>query len=132
MGTSANTFILDEKGNIIVVIHRHWDGGYDCHGILLADLLNKLEVVNHVEKLGLKDKVNGIHCLAATIVRELKEDAGNIYLYSGTNYPEAFYNYFVSIYYENTVGKILLTGVAGNVLKFGISPEIWSNNRGRI
>jgi len=108
MSTKAVTHILDADDNIIVVIYTQWDGYYSGYGAELASILEEIKLVHCVNELGLQNVANGIHCLAATIIKKLKVDAGNIYLFSALDYPESDFIYTVKIVEENGTEKIKL------------------------
>jgi len=79
MGTRCLTIILDGS-DILYNIYRQFDGYPEGHGVEIAKFLKDYRLVNG---LGMKDvKVfNGMGCLAAAVVAELKDGPGGIYLY---------------------------------------------------
>ena len=80
MGTRALVDIFDKDNNVICTIYRQFDGYPDGLGAELEKICNKRTMVN-----GFSDpatQANGMGCLAALIVSELKGDqCGNVYLY---------------------------------------------------
>lgn len=85
MGTRALTFVYD--GNIgesaIINMYRQYDGYPEGHGAELAEFLSRGRLVN-----GLTGKnqtvFNGMGCLAAQLVSNFKDGAGQFYLYPVT------------------------------------------------
>jgi hypothetical protein len=92
MGTrSLTTFIStwkDEKtGKVkndkIVTMYRQYDGYPTGHGLQLAEFLNQGKLVNGIGSNETQLVFNGMGCLAAQVVANFKEGAGNIYLHRG-------------------------------------------------
>lgn len=80
MGTRSLTHVKDESGATLVTIYRQYDGYPTGMGADLLAILRGRTVVNGygVES----DSVsNGMGCLAATIVKRLKDSTGNVYIY---------------------------------------------------
>ena len=71
---------FSEKPNkTIVDIYHHWDGYPEGVGVTLASYLNDMKIVNG---LGRDDTnvANGLGCLAAQLIAELKDGPGNVYI----------------------------------------------------
>ena len=92
MGTrSLTTFIStwkDEKtrkvkNDKIVTMYRQYDGYPTGHGLQLAEFLNQGKLVNGIGSNETQLVFNGMGCLAAQVVANFKEGAGNIYLHRG-------------------------------------------------
>lgn len=130
MGTRSLTVITDIWKNKeekvkkeICVIYRQYDGYLNGHGMELYDKLKGMDIVNG---LGIRDEnkrvANGMSCLAAQVIKELKDAPGNIYLYPAgeRNMGEEFIYY---LYPEN--GKLMLKVTEGEVAFFGMpgTPE---------
>ena len=107
MGTRSLTFVYDGSNSDdgtnepIMCIYRQYDGYPSCHGHELAQFLNSKTLVN-----GYSDKnsaeANGMGCLAAQLVVQLKHGVGGIYIYApmtGRDYSQD-YEYHV---YEDKV-----------------------------
>lgn len=78
MGTRARVNVYD--GNkILVSIYRQYDGYPEGLGQEVADFVSKLKVVNGYSG---KDapEANGMGCLAAQLIKHLKEGVGNVYI----------------------------------------------------
>jgi len=80
MSTRSLTVVLDEEGNDVMVLYRHWDGYPDAHGQELKKFLFGRKIVNGI---GANDKnnFNGMECLAASLVAHFKKGIGDFYLY---------------------------------------------------
>lgn len=79
MGTRSLTYVK-ENGKNLLCIYRQYDGYPQGMGKDLYDFLYGFEVVNGFGKA--KPKLaNGMGCLAAQLVKELKVDTGNVYIY---------------------------------------------------
>jgi hypothetical protein len=77
MGTRSVTIVMGDNKEL-VRIYRQMDGYPDGHGLDLADLCD-VEIVNGLR--GDNDKVaNGMGCLAARIIKGLKDGPGGIYI----------------------------------------------------
>ena len=63
----------------LISIYNHYDGYPEGLGVWLADYFEDKKIVN-----GLGDRnapvFNGLGCLAASLIAELKEDPGDIYI----------------------------------------------------
>lgn len=81
MGTRALIHIKDQ-GKTLVTIYKHWDGYPDGLGKNLERLLEGASVKNGYQYGDEAPKVfNGMGCLAAWLIKALKEGIGDVYLY---------------------------------------------------
>ena len=89
MGTRATISIAKrEKGisfsekpdKVLVSIYHHYDGYPEYLGVTLANYLEGKKIVN------------GLGCMAASIIKELKEEAGNVYIEDPEN-PHGWLDY---------------------------------------
>jgi hypothetical protein len=90
MGTRSTTLFInryrDSKTNElkeqkVCKIYRQMDGYPDGHGLDLAKFLNTGVLVNGISfQHGEKRQFNGMGCLAASVVAELKTGPGGIYM----------------------------------------------------
>ena len=99
MGTRCLTFVYD-GGVPVINVYRQFDGYPSIHGHELAQFLNSKTLVN-----GYTDKnsaeANGMGCLAAQLIVQLKRGVGGIYIYPVTSTDcGQDYEYHV---YEDTV-----------------------------
>ena len=65
---------------VIVSIYSHWDGYPEGLGVRLAEYFDGKVVTNGLGARDFYDAFNGMGCLAASLVAELKDGAGNIYI----------------------------------------------------
>lgn len=93
MGTRALTTIKNSEGNTLVVLYRQSDGYQDCHGKELKDFLLSKEMVNGISDYS-NNIANGIGCLAAQLVANIKTKAGLHYIY-----PEGVAKNWVDFHY---------------------------------
>ena len=75
---------FSEKPNkTIVDIYHHYDGYPEGLGVTLASYLNDKKITNGLggrEDRNYYDYFNGLGCLAASLVAELKDGPGNVYI----------------------------------------------------
>ena len=104
MGTRATISIAkreegvsfsEKPDKVLVSIYHHYDGYPEYLGVTLANYLEDKKIVN-----GLGDRnapvFNGLGCMAASIIKELKDEPGNVYI-EDPNRPHAWldYEYYV-------------------------------------
>ena len=87
MGTRSLTFVYDSSNSddgttneAIMCIYRQYDGYPSCHGHELAQFLNSKTLVNGYGEQN-SVEANGMSCLAAQLVVQLKHGVGGIYIY---------------------------------------------------
>ena len=88
MGTRATIKIAKREEGVsfsekpekfMVSIYHHFDGYPEYLGVTLANYLEDKKIVNGLGED--RDTVfNGLGCMAASIIAELKEEAGNVYI----------------------------------------------------
>ena len=88
MGTRATIHIAKREEGVsfseipekkIVSIYQQYDGYPESLGVTIANYLDNKTIVNGLG--GDRDTVfNGLGCLAASLIAELKEEAGNVYI----------------------------------------------------
>lgn len=107
MGTRCLTFVYDGSNSDdgtnepIMCIYRQYDGYPSGHGHELAQFLNSKTLVNGYGEQN-SVEANGMGCLAAQLVVQLKHGVGGIYIYApmtGRDYSQD-YEYHV---YDNKV-----------------------------
>jgi len=88
MGTRATIKIAKREEGVsfsekpdkkLVSIYHHFDGYPEGLGVTLASYLDDKKITNGLGK----DReycFNGLGCMAASIIAELKEEAGNVYI----------------------------------------------------
>ena len=96
MGTRSLTIIKSNTGDEICVIYRQFDGYPQGHGMDLYTILQGRKITNGAFA---GKTSNGMHCLAATVVKELKGDrSGEVYLYPpGTRGMDEEFVYEISM-----------------------------------
>ena len=78
----------------IVDIYHHWDGYPEVLGVTLASYLNGYHVVNGLGRES--DKLfNGMGCLAASLVAELKDGPGDVYIDPRESHSWIDYHYYI-------------------------------------
>ena len=102
MGTRSLTFVYD--GDVPVInIYRQYDGYPSGHGHELAQFLDSKTLVNGFGKQN-SFEANGMGCLAAQLIVQLKHGVGGIY-----NYPvsstDCFQDYEYHVYEDRVVVK---------------------------
>ena len=100
MGTRSLTFVYD--GDVPVInIYRQYDGYPSGHGHELAQFLDSKTLVN-----GFTDKnaaqANGMGCLAAQLIVQLKHGVGGIYIYPVSS-TDCFQDYEYHVYEDKVV-----------------------------
>ena len=99
MGTRSLTFVYDSSNSddgttneAIMCIYRQYDGYPSCHGHELAQFLNSKTLVNGYGEQN-SVEANGMSCLAAQLVVQLKHGVGGIYIYApmtGRDYSQDY------------------------------------------
>ena len=100
MGTRATVSIAkreegvsfsEKPDKVLVSIYHHFYGYPEYLGVTLANYLEDKKIVN-----GLGDRnapvFNGLGCMAASIIKELKDEPGNVYI-EDPNRPHAWLDY---------------------------------------
>ena len=102
MGTRAIVAVKDELDNKIIELYSQYDGYPDGLGRDLKEFVASREMVNGIGAN--KQVFNGIHCFAAQLVCNFKDEAGGYYLYPPTENYENKENYWkiygAEYYYE--------------------------------
>jgi hypothetical protein len=114
MGTRSLTFVYSESksgeaAERIINMYRQYDGYPTGHGAELAEFLNSGRVVNGINGIGKERQFNGMGCLAAQLVANFKDGAGQFYLHPvvqqscGQDYEYHIYNidgeFKIEVYY---------------------------------
>ena len=80
----------------IVDIYHHWDGYPEGLGVTLASYLDDMKIRNGI---GSKDDPDyifaGLGCMAASIIAELKDGPGNVYIEDRGSHSWIEYHYYV-------------------------------------
>ena len=70
----------EKPSKTIVDIYHHYDGYPEGLGVTLASYLHDKKITNGLGSRDDYDYFNGLGCLAASLVAELKDGQGNIYI----------------------------------------------------
>lgn len=76
MGTRALIHVKDE-GKTVVTIYRHYDGSPLHLGRDILNVIGDNSISNGIQERAF----NGMGCFAAMLIKELKKDIGNVYIY---------------------------------------------------
>ena len=80
----------------IVDIYHHWDGYPEGLGVTLGWYLSGKRVVNGIGSKDNEDLIfNGMGCLAASLVAELKDGPGNVYIEPRESHGWIDYYYYI-------------------------------------
>ena len=69
----------EKPDKYMVSIYNHYDGYPEGLGLKLANYLEGTKIVNGLGKNN-EDVFNGLGCLAASLIAELKDGPGNLYI----------------------------------------------------
>lgn len=102
MGTRSLTYVYD--GDVPVInIYRHYDGYPSGHGHELAQFLDSKTLVNGYGEQN-SVEANGMGCLAAQLIVQLKHGVGGIYIYPVSS-TDCFQDYEYHVYENNVIVK---------------------------
>ena len=102
MGTRSLTFVYD--GDVPVInIYRQYDGYPSGHGHELAQFLDSKTLVNGYGEQN-SVEANGMGCLAAQLIVQLKHGVGGIYIYPVSS-TDCFQDYEYHVYEDRVVVK---------------------------
>jgi hypothetical protein len=102
MGTRSLTFVYD--GDVPVInIYRQFDGYPSGHGHELAQFLDSKTLVNGFGKQN-SFEANGMGCLAAQLIVQLKHGVGGIYIYPVSS-TDCFQDYEYHVYEDKVIVK---------------------------
>ena len=102
MGTRSLTFVYD--GNVPVInIYRQYDGYPSGHGHELAQFLDSKTLVNGYGEQN-SVEANGMGCLAAQLIVQLKHGVGGIYIYPVSS-TDCFQEYEYHVYEDKVIVK---------------------------
>lgn len=120
MGTRSLTFVYDGETPIINM-YRQYDGYPTGHGAELAEFLAPFEMVNGISVRADKQErkiANGMGCLAAQLVSNFKQEAGQFYLYP-TSAVDCGQDYEYHIYQGTEGLRVRITNRGCNM--FGLT-----------
>ena len=94
----------DKNSPIILTMYRHYDGGFETHGVELAEFLVDGTVVNGIGSNTPKKAWNGMGCLAASLIANFKNSIGGFYIYS-VDSTDCWQDYEYHVYEDKVVVK---------------------------
>jgi hypothetical protein len=123
MGTRSLTFVYD--GDVPVInIYRQYDGYPSGHGHELAQFLDSKTLVNGFGKQN-SFEANGMGCLAAQLIVQLKHGVGGIYIYPVSS-TDCFQDYEYHVYEDRVVVKdptaVIFDGTWEDFAQFCLDP----------
>ncbi len=123
MGTRSLTFVYD--GDVPVInIYRQYDGYPSGHGHELAQFLDSKTLVNGFGEQNLVE-ANGMGCLAAQLIVQLKHGVGGIYIYPVSS-TDCFQDYEYHVYEDRVVVKdptaVIFEGTWEDFAQFCLDP----------
>ena len=123
MGTRSLTFVYD--GNVPVInIYRQYDGYPSGHGHELAQFLDSKTLVNGYGEQN-SVEANGMGCLAAQLIVQLKHGVGGIYIYPVSS-TDCFQDYEYHVYEDKVVVKdptaVIFEGTWEEFAQFCLDP----------
>lgn len=125
MGTRSLTTIMEEDKKL-TTIYRQFDGYPDGHGLELAEFLDNGRIVNGIPVGGTERLFNGMGCLAAQLIAQLKDGVGNIYVYPA-DASDCWEEYHYYISNNNGTPHIKCYELYNNQLIFEGSPKEFIN-----
>ena len=108
MGTRCLTFVYDGSNSDdgtnepIMCIYRQYDGYPSGHGHELAQFLNSKTIVNGYGEQNSME-ANGMSCLAAQLVVQLKHGVGGIYIYAPMVGRDHWQDYEYHVYEDKVI-----------------------------
>jgi len=86
----------EEPNKTIVDIYHHWDGYPEGLGVTLASYLDDMKITNGISSKDNPDYVfAGLGCLAASLVAELKDGPGDVYIEPRESHGWIDYHYYI-------------------------------------
>jgi hypothetical protein len=123
MGTRSLTFVYD--GDVPVInIYRQYDGYPSGHGHELAQFLDSKTLVNGFGEQN-SVEANGMGCLAAQLIVQLKHGVGGIYIYPVSS-TDCFQDYEYHVYEDKVIVKdptaVIFDGTWEDFAQFCLDP----------
>jgi hypothetical protein len=123
MGTRSLTFVYD--GDVPVInIYRQYDGYPSGHGHELAQFLDSKTLVNGYGEQN-SVEANGMGCLAAQLIVQLKHGVGGIYIYPVSS-TDCFQDYEYHVYEDKVIVKdptaVIFEGTWEDFAQFCLDP----------
>ena len=123
MGTRSLTFVYD--GDVPVInIYRQYDGYPSGHGHELAQFLDSKTLVNGYGEQN-SVEANGMGCLAAQLIVQLKHGVGGIYIYPVSS-TDCWQDYEYHVYEDKVIVKdptaVIFEGTWEEFAQFCLDP----------
>ena len=123
MGTRSLTFVYD--GDVpLINIYRQYDGYPSGHGHELAQFLDSKTLVNGFGEQN-SVEANGMGCLAAQLIVQLKHGVGGIYIYPVSS-TDCFQDYEYHVYEDKVIVKdptaVIFEGTWEDFAQFCLDP----------
>ena len=124
MGTRSLTFVYD--GDVPVInIYRQYDGYPSGHGHELAQFLDSKTLVNGYGEQN-SVEANGMGCLAAQLIVQLKHGVGGIYIYAPMVGRDHWQDYEYHVYEDKVIVKdptaVIFEGTWEEFAQFCLDP----------
>jgi len=121
MATRASIKFSDKNGNFIANVYHHYDGYPEYLGKKLIDLTTPAPITNGLTmkpngtRPALGEVFNGMGCLVASVIAKLKEEPGNVYLYTEGDFGECGEEYLYEVIEnsEGTGAKVFVKNMEG-------------------
>jgi len=121
MATRASIKFSDKNGNFIANVYHHYDGYPEYLGKKLIDLTTPAPITNGLTmkpngtRPALGEVFNGMGCLVASVIAKLKEEPGNVYLYTEDDYGQCGEDYLYEVIEnsEGTGAKVFVKNMEG-------------------
>jgi hypothetical protein len=107
-----------DGNQIILSIYRQYDGYPDGLGNEVAKFVGKLRITNGISGDD-KNTANGMGCLAAQLVKKLKEQVGNVYI-RDTGPESHGEEYSYTLYERGDDGVVYMRACEGSMTAFGL------------
>ena len=130
MGTRSLTFVYNESksgeaAERIINMYRQYDGYPSGHGAELAGFLSSGTMTNGL-RLGANERFfNGMGCLAAQLIVQLKHGVGGIYIYPVSS-TDCFQDYEYHVYEDKVIVKdptaVIFEGTWEEFAQFCLDP----------
>ena len=123
MGTRCLTFVYD--GDVpLINVYRQYDGYPSGHGHELAQFLDSKTLVNGFGEQN-SVEANGMGCLAAQLIVQLKHGVGGIYIYPVSS-TDCFQDYEYHVYEDKVIVKdptaVIFEGTWEDFAQFCLDP----------
>ena len=89
----------EKPSKTIVDIYHHYDGSPEGVGVTLASYLNNKKITNGCSGSN-DDYFNGLGCLSASLIAELKDGPGNVYI-EDKDRPHGWLDYKYYVWGDN-------------------------------